>query len=109
MEWMRAELPLMSATLSAPRIRKVSDRAPGGERHARGAWLPAAKPCTTSSGCRHEVSVRPREYGRTMLAEAQRNLLLRIAAMWRVGWQPRELVRQVRRSTNPRTVGLALV
>src|SRR5882724_8053802 len=43
------------------------------------------------------------------LLEAQRVVLLRIAAAWRSGWQPRELVRQVRRTANPTTVGLALV
>ena len=46
---------------------------------------------------------------KTQLVEAERLLLLRIAAAWRGGWQPRELVRQVRRTTNPTMVGLALV
>jgi hypothetical protein len=43
------------------------------------------------------------------LVEAERHLLMRIAAVWRGGWQPRELVRQIRRSGSAATLGLVLV
>jgi hypothetical protein len=41
--------------------------------------------------------------------EAERHLLLRIGAAWNLGWQPRELVRQIRRSSDGQALGLALI
>lgn len=42
-------------------------------------------------------------------AEAERHVLLRVGAAWNLGWQPRELVRQVRRSADAHALALALV
>ncbi|MDQ1462940.1 MAG: hypothetical protein QOI08_4424 [Actinomycetota bacterium] len=40
---------------------------------------------------------------------AERQVLARIDSAWNLGWQPRELVRQIRRAADAPTVGLALV
>jgi hypothetical protein len=43
------------------------------------------------------------------LVEGERLLLLRIASAWRNGWQPRELVRHIRRTASTTTFGLVPV
>ena len=45
----------------------------------------------------------------TVRGEAERRALVLIGAAWNAGWQPSELARQIRRTTDATTANLALV